>query len=475
MKNITLTIDGRTVSVPKGTTILQAARENGIGIPTLCAYEGMGPHAACRLCMVTVTGKEKEQLSCAVKAEEGMEVFTDTPELFEKRKAVLTEMFRQHTVDCHHCARTGGSRIEDLDPKICENCFFCDCVREGFCQLQEMARKFGISELPFEIRPADFPVDTSTEVLVRDGNKCIRCRRCMDVCRNTQLVGILDMVKTENGSTVGVSGGGSLAGSECIRCGRCVDVCPTGGVYLAEHKDQMPYYAHLRGVKTAALVDESVLPELTRLFGAPTGSIRIGHLVSALKKIGIDEVYDAEPVRRITAAETAKALSRRRRRSPALVACDPAAKAWLNAKMPEKKADFVFMETAQLRFAALTKGRFDRVFRISGRNSLAAEVKDTGCADWFYNSRELYRILRRTGADPTRLKETPADTLEVTAEATEYDPVLGPAEWTAGGTARLLTLEVRGKKIPAAVCENPAQYQALAKEKAEVSVIRINA
>ena len=122
MANVNLKINGKAVSVPAGTTILDAAKTAGVRIPTLCAYEGMGPHAACKLCVVEIAGEDKAKLSCAVKVSEGMEVTTDSLALFESRKAAVTEMFRQHKVDCHHCARVGCSGIEDLDPKICENC-----------------------------------------------------------------------------------------------------------------------------------------------------------------------------------------------------------------------------------------------------------------------------------------------------------------------------------------------------------------
>ena len=313
MKNINITINDQKIKVPEGTTILEAARANGIEIPTLCAYEGMGPHAACRLCMVEVKGEAKEKLACAVKVAAGMEITTDSPALTEKRREALLDMFRQHTVDCHHCSRVGGTRIEDLDPWFCENCFFCDCVRDGFCELQDLARQFGISELPFEPKTADFPVDDSTGVLVRNGNKCVKCRRCVDACKNSQAVGILGMVKTENGQTVGVTGGKLLKDSGCIRCGRCVDVCPTGGVILMEHKDQLPYYAHERNVKTAALVDESVLEEVTALYGAAPGSVSLGQLAAALKKIGVEIIL--ENFGAVTPRKSAASPPPRRQRS----------------------------------------------------------------------------------------------------------------------------------------------------------------
>ena len=473
MANVNLKINGKAVSVPAGTSILDAAKAAGVRIPTLCAYEGMGPHAACRLCVVEIAGEDKAKLACAVKVSEGMEVTTDSPALFESRKAAVTEMFRQHTVDCHHCARTGGSRIEDLDPAICENCFWCDCVREGFCELQALAREFGVSALPFEPQQHDFETDVSTDVILRDPNKCVKCRRCVDVCKNTQAVGVLGMVKTEKGQTVGVTTAATLADSACIRCGRCVDVCPTGAVALKEHKDEMVYFAHRPGVKTAALVDASVLPELEALYG---GAISMGQLVSALRRIGIDKVYDAEELRLLAADEAAKAVSRRRKKAPAIVAFDPASKAWLAANCADRKADFVFPETAQMRFAALARGQFDKIFRISGRNALAAEAHDTGCADFFYNARELFRILKRTGSDPTRRPEEAPDTLGLEApKPTAWAAVLGPIHWEVGGAAETVTFTVGGKEKTACICRNPMQAKKALESGEAFDVIRLGA
>ena len=471
MANVNLTINGKPVAVPAGTTILDAAKAIGIRIPTLCAYEGMGPHAACRLCVVQVEGEEKEKLACAAKVSEGMHVVTDSPELFAQRKAALTDMFRQHPVDCDHCARVGGSRIEDLEQEICENCFYCDCQRKGFCELQALAREFGISALPFEPRRDDFTRDESTGVILRDPNKCVRCRRCADVCRNTQAVGVLGMVKTENGQTVGVTTAATLAESACIRCGRCVDVCPTGAVWLKEHKDELPYYAHMRGVTTAALVDKTVLPELSALYG---GAITLGQLSAALRKIGVDKVYDAQELQRVVALDAAWKLAHWDQAMPAIVAVDPAAKAFLEQKYADRRDQFVFFETAQSRFAALTKGQFDRLFRISGRNSLADEVRKTGCADYFYNARELFRICKRTGANPTRLPEAPLDSLGLGAEPTAYDAVIGSVDWQVGGKPEKVVLQIPGMDVPAMICHNLMQLSEAIRDET-VKIIRVNA
>ena len=469
MANINLKIDHIEVSVPEGTTILAAAKTAGIRIPTLCAYEGMGPHASCRLCIVSVAGEEKEKLACAVKAADGMDVITDSEELFEKRKAALTEMFRQHTVDCHHCARVGGSRIEDLDPKICENCFYCDCQREGFCELQALAREFGISQLPFEPHGNDFEKDESTGTILRDPNKCIKCRRCVDVCKNNQLVGVLGMVKTPNGQTVGVTGGSALAESGCIRCGRCVDVCPTGAVYLKEYKDELPYYAHRQGVKTAVLMDESVLPELSGLYG---GSISMEQLASALRKIGVDRVYAAEELRRSVAADVERKVNEWGGAFPVIAAVDPAAKKYLEKNPPENGGNVICADTAQKRFAEVTKGQFDKVFRISGRNSLADEVQGTSCADYFYNARELFRILKRTGADPLRLPGSELDSLGIREEDSPWNAALGCAQWQIGGEPKLIEVGEGENTVLTAVCGNPFQ---LKKAMETAKVVLLNA
>ena len=455
MANVHLTINSRQISVPKGTTILEAAKTAGIRIPTLCAYEGMGPHAACRLCIVQVEGEEKEKLACAVKVTEGMRVVTDSPALFEQRKATLTDMLRQHTVDCDHCARVGGSRIEDLEPEICENCFYCDCQRKGFCELQALAREFGISALPFEPRRDDFRRDESTGVILRDPNKCVRCRRCVDVCKNTQAVGVLGMIRTENGQTVGVTTAATLAESACIRCGRCVDVCPTGAVYLREHKDELPYYTHQRGVRTAALVDRSVLPELSGLCG---GAITMGQLCAALRRIGVDAVFDADELLPRLAQDLEEKLAEKPG-GRVILAVDPSAKAWLRRFCPEREEEFVFVEDAQTRFAALVNGRFDKVYRISGHNSFAAEVKETGCADFFYNARELFRICRRTGANPTRLKASSPDVLGIDRRESPYDTILEDDGWQIGGEAESLPICADGREVSAVICRNPSQLK----------------
>ena len=142
-----------------------------------------------------------------------------------------------------------------------------------------------------------------------------------------------------------------------------------------------------------------------------------------------------------------------------ILAADPSAKAWLRSFCPDRAEEFAFVEDAQTRFAALTDGRFDKVYRISGHNSYAAEVKETGCADFFYNARELFRICKRTGANPTRLKESPTDVLGIDRKESPYDGILTDDHWQIGGEAERFTICAEGREVSAVICRNPSQLK----------------
>ncbi len=469
MANVKLTINGKAVFVPAGTTILDAAKSADIRIPTLCAYEGMGPHAACKLCVVQVEGEQKEKLACAVKVAEGMNVTTDSPALFELRKATLTEMFRQHKVDCHHCARVGGSRIEDLDPWFCQNCFYCDCEREGFCELQALAREFGISQLPFEPQQNDFPVDDSTEVLIRDGNKCVKCRRCVDVCK-AQGMGILGMVKTEKGTTVGAKNG--LKADGCLRCGRCVDVCPTGALFMKEHKDEIVYHGHERGTTTAAMLCGCVLRELQALYGK---EFTYEQLAASVKKFGVDHVFSPGWAKAESLKQAADILDENLGKGLVIMTDNYAAKTFLNEKFPNLKDSFKFYDSMQTLFGrAMREAHPDwKLVNISRHNGFAGEAADTGLVDYFVNTRELYRIIERTGGAPYRREETEVENIADYAKEERYADLLNCDGWRLTGEAEEIFFKVGRKTYKAAVCHNLSQVSKVLADPKKYDVIRV--
>ena len=156
MANVNVMINGKKYNVDSDKTILQAAKENDIRIPTLCHFKGLTGHANCRMCVVEVKGMRTLQPACVTKVSEGMEVMTESDTVVESRKTTLELILAHHAVDCHHCLRIGSSSEQSLDPKYCESCFWCDCVRDGFCELQSLAREYHVDILPYTQKDKDY-------------------------------------------------------------------------------------------------------------------------------------------------------------------------------------------------------------------------------------------------------------------------------------------------------------------------------
>ena len=273
-ENITLKIDNREISVPKGTTILEAARELGIDIPTLC-YMNLkdlcikNAPASCRICVVEVDGRKNLAPSCATRGENGMNVHTNTIRVLNARKTVLELMLSDHPSDCLVCAKSGN------------------------CELQSVAIKLGIRELPFEGEKTEFRVDLSPSIR-RDATKCIYCRRCEMMCNDVQTVGALGAVNRGFSSVVMPAFDQSLQDSECTFCGQCVAVCPVDALTELDHTNRL--------IKDLADPDKTVIVQtapavraaLGEEFALPAGTSVTGKMVAALRKLGFAKVFDTD-------------------------------------------------------------------------------------------------------------------------------------------------------------------------------------
>ena len=273
-ENITLKIDNREISVLKGTTILEAARDMGIDIPTLC-YMNLkdlcikNAPASCRLCVVEVEGRKNLAPSCATRCENGMNVHTNTIRVLNARRTVLELMLSDHPSDCLVCAKSGN------------------------CELQSVAIKLGIREIPFEGEKTEFRVDLSPSIR-RDATKCIYCRRCEMMCNEVQTVGALGAVNRGFSSVVMPAFDQSLQDSECTFCGQCVAVCPVGALTELDHTNRL--------IKDLADPDKTVIVQtapavraaLGEEFALPAGTSVTGKMVAALRKLGFAKVFDTD-------------------------------------------------------------------------------------------------------------------------------------------------------------------------------------
>ena len=475
MANINITIDGKALSVPAGTTILAAASQNGIHIPTLCFLEKLVPHASCRMCVVEVEGARTFQHACAAKVREGMVVRTDTEALRTSRKLTLQLLLSDHSVDCHHCLRMGSSKCEDLDPKLCESCFFCDCVRDGFCELQSLAREYKVDVLPFAQRHNVHPIDATTAI-VRNVNKCVKCKRCVDVCGSVQAVHNLAASGRGCDVTIGPALGKTMAESACIGCGRCAEVCPTGAIFVKEHKDEMIYQAHAYGVETACLLSENVLPELERLYKLPEGSLTIGQVAAALKKIGVDHIYSDAAAKEAAKAQAAALLDERLESGKCLILTDSAAaKKFLRREYPALKDRFAFYDDVQTIFAEQMKAvkPAAKHIQVSADNGFAVEAEESGSVEFFLNTRELYRVFLRTGGAPQRRQPTELEELCESEHCERYEAILQNLDWNMERELEELTFTENGRELRALLCRNLGQLRAAVEKMDHYDVIRV--
>lgn len=465
MPEITLTINGQAVQAAQGSTILAAATAAGIHIPTLCTLKGLDPRANCRLCVVEVAGSRTFQPACATPVANGMAVETNTPALRASRKTTLELLLARHSVDCHHCLRIGSSKCADLDPVFCEMCFFCDCVRDGICELQALAREYEVDALPYEVEATRYDIDDSTGCVVRNPNKCIQCRRCVDVCVNVQTVHALSVTGRGPSVQVAPALGKPLADTACVQCGRCVQVCPTGAVYEREEMDGMLYHAHSYDTISVALLADDVLEELATLSQIAPSTLDIGRVAAGLKKVGVDYVLAADAVQSLGQAQAAEYLLQRGTgpEGPAIITSSHAAAQFAKHYFPALAANIRQYPSAQQQFSGLVQGEWGRRIKaqtgkklctisVSGNNDNAGEAAQSGSVDYVLNARELYRLFLRTGVNLEKIRPIEPDVLADAAPLpAALDALFQPVAWCIGSAVEELDLTLDGRPVKAAV------------------------
>ncbi len=463
MSKVNIIINGKSCAAEQGSTILEAAVENGIYIPTLCHFDGIEGRANCRMCVVEVEGMRTFQPACVTKVSEGMSVKTDTERLRASRKATLELILSHHAVDCHHCLRIGSSAEQSLDPRFCEMCFWCDCVRDGFCELQTLAREYHVDVLPYIQHEADYDEDCSLDSITRNPNKCIKCRRCVDVCGDVQTVHNLSMANRGRDIMVVPELGKPMADSACVRCGHCVDVCPVGAIYMQEHIDEVLYMTHSYDVDTVAQLSSDVLPKLTKLYKVSDGEITMAHVNAALHKIGFDKVVSDEDAKRSAAKQAADIIEKNAGKHPLIITNSRAVQNFVDRYFPEMKEKITVYDSAQEIFGKTARDnageRPVKTVNITAVKEAGAEAAETGNVDYVLNARELYRTFLRTGGAPAR--KYPVELEDISGDAVMYPELLGDKTWTLESEAEELTVKVAGKDQKCVVAHNLGQVRRL--------------
>ncbi len=402
---VKLKIDNFDVEVPAGTTILDAARQAHIDIPTLCKHPDVDPSAGCGMCIVKVNGRIMR--SCCTPVAEGMQVITGDAEIVDVRRTVLELILSNH-------------------PNAC-----LTCIRSGHCELQDMANVFGIEAAKLPNLTKKWEKDESTKAIVLDPSKCIICGRCVEVCQNQQNVWALSYLNRGLATRVTAAGGIPLADSPCIKCGQCSAHCPTGAI--VEYDETQKVWEMLRdpNITTVVQIAPAVRVAIGEEFGFDFGENLTGKTYAALRRLGFDRVFDTNFGADLTVVEEATEFVRRFTESPEslpmFTSCCPAWVDMLEKTQHDMIEYFSTCKSPQSMVGALAKTYYAEKAAIDPAKMRVVSVmpctakkweivrsKDMSCSgyqdiDVSLTTRELCRMIKQAGIDFRSLPEEEAD------------------------------------------------------------------
>ena len=411
---VKLTIDNRPIEVEAGTTILKAARQNGIDIPTLCYFELAGMNfenkpGGCRVCVVEVEGRRNLAPACVTECMEGMVVHTHNARVINARKTVVELILSDHPNDCLQCAKSGD------------------------CELQALATKLGIREIPFKGEQSTYRKDT-TKSVYRDMDKCVMCRRCETMCNKIQSVGALSAINRGFPAVVSPAFESDLGETSCVNCGQCVQVCPVGALTLVDNvSDVMKALAD--PTKTVVVqTAPAVRVALGEEFGMEPGTIVTGKMAAALRRIGFDYVFDTDWSADLTIMEegtellhrVAKVLNGEKVAMPQFTSCCPAWIMFMEKNFPDLLDNLSTAKSPQQMFGPVAKNYFAQKKGIKREDMVVVSVmpclakKSEVARDEFkvngdpdvnfsISTRELAHLIKQFNIDLSQLPEEDFD------------------------------------------------------------------
>ncbi len=402
---VNVTIDGIQTSVPKGSTILQAAKAVGIKVPTLCYHPDQAVKANCRVCVCEVEGNRLLQAACSQPVYEGMVVKTKTPKVIEARKTILELILSHHPQDC------------------------LNCIRNGNCELQDLAAEYIIRDNPFELKVRGLGKDLSTPAIFRDPDKCILCRRCIDACTVVQSVSALGIEYRGSEAMVVPTMGGSLIDSPCVMCGQCVHACPVGAIGEVEDIDKLMAAIADPDTVVVTQIAPAVRVALGEEIGMATGELPMEVFVAGLRQIGFDYVLHTNFTADLTILEEGNELLQRLTTGgtlPMFTSCSPG---WINfceTFYPDLLDNLSTCKSPQQMFGSLVKTYWadkmnipaKKIFSVSIMPCTAKkfeasrpEMNASGYqdVDIVLTTREIGKLLRMTGIDFSKLAPSAFD------------------------------------------------------------------
>ena len=414
MENVNIKINGREYSVPKDSTILEACRAASIEVPTLCYMKDMNEIGACRICLVDVKGARGMMAACVQPITPNMEILTNTPAVQNARKINLELILSEHNKDC------------------------LSCIRNQNCELQKMCKDFAVDdENYFAGTKIEYPIEQSTIFLVRDNNKCIKCRRCVATCQKMQGISVIGMNDRGFDTHVGCAFEENLGNVPCISCGQCIVSCPTGALY--EKDDMGKAWAAISDPDKHVVVctSPSIRATLGECFHLEPGTFVGGKMVAALKRLGFDGVYDMDMTADLTVMEEANEFIERVQgggKLPIITSCSPGWVKYCEHYFPEFLENLSSCKSPQQMFGAIYKSYYAEKLGLDPKNIVVVSIipctakkfeitregqsangEDIRDVDVALTTRELGRMITRAGINFSMLPDEDFDSPIATA------------------------------------------------------------
>lgn len=406
---VNITIDNQKISVPEGTTIMEAAASIGIQIPKLCYLKGINDIAACRVCVVEREGMDRLMTSCNNVAIEGMVIYTNSPKVRDARKKTVQLILSQHDCQC------------------------ATCIRSGNCTLQKIANDLNILDIPYKQRLEDFPWDKDFP-FIRDSKKCIKCMRCIQICDKIQDLHIWDVTSTGSRTTVNVRGNKKISDVSCSLCGQCITHCPVGALHERDDTEKV-----FRAIADPnKVVVAQVAPAVRAAWGEALGLSReeatVGKIMDSLKRLGVDYVFDTTFSADLTIMEEGNEFLQRFTKGelklrPMFTSCCPGWVRFIKSQYPHLVPQLSTAKSPQQMFGAVMKTYFAESIGVKPENIYTLSImpcvakKGERNMELFYKeyagndidavltTRELTRMIRSSHISPSTLVDRECDPL----------------------------------------------------------------